>query len=75
MRAVLSVVVLLVGSGRAASPVGITYSDWDGAATCRPVSLTLPVSEAALVAELQDAAARGEQVKVVGAGHSFSGIQ
>jgi len=46
----------------ASSPVGIRYSDWDGAETCRPLSLSLPASEEAVVALVADAAANGDQV-------------
>ena len=59
----------------ASSPDGILYSDWDGAETCKPLSFAQPTTEAAIVEEIVAAAAEGDMIKVVGAGHSFSGIQ
>jgi L-gulonolactone oxidase len=61
--------------GYASSPDGILYSDWDGAETCKPLSFAQPTTEAAIVEEIVAAAAEGSMIKVVGAGHSFSGIQ
>lgn len=65
----------LAGGSLASSPVGVTYTDWDGALTCRPEAFLLPASEEAIALALREAAAAGQRVKVVGAGHSFSGIQ
>ena len=42
---------------------------------CSPVAGLLPASEDEVVYAVQSAAKAGEQLKVVGAGHSFSGIQ
>ncbi len=60
---------------KGSSPVGLEFIDWDGLETCRPVSYSLPSSENSIITEVQYASNAGEQLKVVGAGHSFSGIQ
>jgi hypothetical protein len=52
-----------------------TDSNWDGLEVCRPVAGLLPASEAEVKYAVRSAAKAGEQLKVVGAGHSFSGIQ
>jgi L-gulonolactone oxidase len=75
MRPTLAVLAFVAPFGSASSPVGIVYSDWDGAQTCQPLSFAQPTTEAAIVAEIVAAAAEGSMLKVVGAGHSFSGIQ
>jgi len=69
------VAVAVAGGVAASSPVGITYTDWDGALTCKPEAFLMPASEEAIIVALREAAAAGQRVKVVGAGHSFSGIQ
>lgn len=49
------------------------WTTWAGTARCRPRVLATPGSVDALRALLADAAARGENVRAVGAGHSFTG--
>ncbi len=57
------------------TPAGLRYSNWDGMEVCSPVAGLLPASEAEVVYAIRSAAKTGEQLKIVGAGHSFSGIQ
>ena len=57
------------------TPAGLQYSNWDGMEVCSPVAGLLPASEAEVVDAIRSAAKTGEQLKIVGAGHSFSGIQ
>ena len=42
---------------------------------CQPLTYQLPTSEAELANAILSSFRRGEPLKVVGAGHSFSGIQ
>ena len=51
-----------------------TWTNWAGNQRCAPASVEHPATEAELAAIVMDAAAAGERVKVVGAGHSFTGI-
>ena len=52
-----------------------TWSDWDGLQTCHPTEgLVQPASVDEVVALVTAAATKGQQVKVVGSGHSFSPI-
>ncbi len=51
-----------------------TWTNWAGNQRCAPASVEHPVTEAELAAIVLDAATAGERVKVVGAGHSFTGI-
>ncbi len=48
------------------------WSDWDKRQTCSPDAYQQPVSVADVVAAVSSARTSGSQVKVVGAGHSFS---
>ena len=57
------------------TPAGLKYTNWDGLEYCSPIAGLLPSTESELVDAVKAAAARGDQFKVVGAGHSFSGIQ
>jgi L-gulonolactone oxidase len=65
-----------VASGaRAASLAGPTgWRNWAGDQRCRPAAIERPASIAEIAAALERAAARGERVRVVGSGHSFSDI-
>lgn len=51
-----------------------TWSNWGRTASCRPTRLIAPRSVDELAADIAAAAQRGETVKPVGAGHSFSEI-
>jgi FAD-linked oxidoreductase len=60
---------------RAASGTdGFVFQNWAGNQSCTPLSLERPATEEQLVAVVGRAAAAGERVKVVGAGHSFTDI-
>lgn len=50
------------------------WKNWAGNQRCAPLSIERPSTEGELVALVQAAAAAGERVKVVGAGHSFTSI-
>eukprot|EP00455_Lapot_gusevi_P019685 TRINITY_DN209_c0_g1_i3.p1 TRINITY_DN209_c0_g1~~TRINITY_DN209_c0_g1_i3.p1 ORF type:complete len:435 (+),score=145.46 TRINITY_DN209_c0_g1_i3:43-1347(+) len=52
----------------------VTWSNWDKNQVCHPTALLYPSSEQELISIVQKATAQGKRVKVVGAGHSFSGI-
>jgi L-gulonolactone oxidase len=54
--------------------VSTTWRNWARNQQCAPSAIEHPETEADLVRIVQDAAAAGERVKVVGAGHSFTGI-
>ena len=49
------------------------WSNWAENQSCTPIAVHRPTSEAELVAIVGRAAAAGERVKAVGAGHSFTG--
>ena len=51
-----------------------SWSNWAGNQTCAPVEVRTPTHEAELVGIVEQAAARGQRVKCVGAGHSFTSI-
>jgi len=50
------------------------WSNWAGNQQCAPSSWERPTTEDEVVAVVKRAAAEGHRVKVVGAGHSFTGI-
>ena len=50
------------------------WHNWAANQVCRPAHIHAPTSEDELVQIVRDAAASGERVKVVGAGHSFTAI-
>lgn len=50
------------------------WTNWAGIYSCRPLSIDSPASEDEIVAIVLAAAERGERVKVVGSGHSFTDI-
>ena len=50
------------------------WTNWAGNQTCAPVVQARPSIEAEIEDLVKDAAADGRRVKVVGAGHSFTGI-
>jgi L-gulonolactone oxidase len=52
----------------------LTWRNWARNQACRPARIDHPSSEDELARIVRDAAAAGERVKVVGAGHSFTGI-
>lgn len=49
------------------------WSNWSGDQRCRPAQLLRPESREELAAAVAGAAAEGRQVRVAGAGHSFTG--
>ncbi|ALG83820.1 D-arabinono-1,4-lactone oxidase [Gordonia phthalatica] len=51
-----------------------TWRNWGGTASCTPSRLIVPQSTEALAADVAAAAERGDTVKAVGSGHSFSEI-
>jgi L-gulono-1,4-lactone dehydrogenase len=60
---------------RARSEAGrAEWRNWAGEQRCRPAAIERPASIAEIAAALERAAARGECVRVVGSGHSFSDI-
>ncbi len=50
------------------------WTNWAGNQECRPEAVDRPVTEADLVASVQRSANDGQRVKVVGSGHSFTGV-
>jgi L-gulonolactone oxidase len=48
------------------------WTSWDGVQRCAPRAIVRPCGEAELAAVVRAAADRGERVKAVGRGHSFS---
>ena len=51
-----------------------TWSNWAGNQTSNPLSFKKPKNEEEVVAIVKEAKKRGLKVKVVGSGHSFTGI-
>ncbi|HVL91452.1 MAG TPA: D-arabinono-1,4-lactone oxidase [Actinomycetota bacterium] len=48
------------------------WGNWAGTASCRPARIVAPESDDELAWLLAEAFARGERVKIVGSGHSFT---
>ena len=79
---VLAALLLASASSSSASSSGasssfpgtVTWTDWDGLQVCYPMSIQFPESEAKVVEMVRSATMSRYQVKVVGAGHSFSSI-
>jgi L-gulono-1,4-lactone dehydrogenase len=61
-------------SGRHPGTSAAEWRNWAGDQRCRPAARERPASIAEIVATLERAAARGERVRVVGSGHSFSDV-
>jgi len=51
-----------------------SWTNWGGTYSCSPTRIESPSSEEDLVAAIRSAAERGERVKVIGSGHSFTDI-
>ena len=51
-----------------------TWSNWSGAVVCRPESIVFPRTEDELSAVVRQAGEDGQTVRVVGTGHSSTGI-
>jgi len=51
-----------------------SWTNWGGTYSCSPTRIQSPVSEEEIVAIVRGAADRGERVKVIGSGHSFTDI-
>ncbi len=50
------------------------WTNWAGTAACSPARIESPSTEEEIVAIVRTSAERGERVKVVGSGHSFTDI-
>ncbi|MDQ2724610.1 MAG: FAD-binding protein [Actinomycetota bacterium] len=57
-----------------AGPAREPWSNWAGTVTCRPTSVEYPVTTADMARVVRAARRRGQQVKAIGSGHSFSPI-
>ncbi|HKX70698.1 MAG TPA: FAD-binding protein, partial [Acidimicrobiales bacterium] len=55
-------------------PTRGTWTNWARNQSCSPAAVRRPATEAELVQLLKQAAANGQRVKAVGAGHSFTSI-
>ena len=53
---------------------GAKWTNWGGTYSCSPTRIQSPVSEEEIVGIVRGAAERGERVKVIGSGHSFTDI-
>ena len=53
----------------------IFFYDWDHMQTCTPLTYSQPQSEEDIISAILTAKALNETLKVIGTGHSFSGIQ
>ena len=51
-----------------------TWTNWVGNQTCAPAEVAAPRSEDELAQLVADATRRGVQVRVAGAGHSFTPV-
>jgi L-gulono-1,4-lactone dehydrogenase len=52
----------------------LRWTNWGGTYSCSPTRIQSPVSEEEIAAIVRGAAERGERVKVIGSGHSFTDI-
>lgn len=52
----------------------VTWSNWAGTASASPASVVEPVTTADMVREVRAARRRGQRIKAVGSGHSFTPI-
>jgi FAD-linked oxidoreductase len=48
------------------------WTNWAGTASCSPTRIESPTTEEAIIEIVRSAGARGQRVKVVGSGHSFT---
>ena len=55
--------------------MGLYYTNWDEMKSCSPASFLSPVDESEVVNAVLRARDRGDHLKVVGSGLSFSGVQ
>jgi FAD-linked oxidoreductase len=62
------------GPARVVTQAHAKWSNWAGIYSCNPRTIESPESEEQIVAIVRAAAGRGERVKVVGSGHSFTDI-
>ena len=58
-----------------ATDPGIYFYDWDHLQSCSPLTYSMPRSEEEIVDAILTAKARNETLKLIGTGHSFSGVQ
>lgn len=61
-------------SGQAHRELPMTWQNWAGTARCNPKRICSPTTESEIGDIIRGSAARGETVRCVGAGHSFSPI-
>jgi len=52
----------------------VVWTNWAGTYSCRPSRIVWPSSEDEIVAIVREARERGEKLKVIGSGHSFTDI-
>ena len=52
----------------------LTWTNWGGTYSCHPTRIESPSSEEEISAIVRSAVERGERVKVIGSGHSFTDI-
>jgi FAD/FMN-containing dehydrogenase len=71
------VLLLFVGfyAGCNCHTTGINFVNWDGQKSCVPVKYSTPSNESELLAAVRYSIDHKQQIKVVGGGLSFSGIQ
>jgi L-gulonolactone oxidase len=53
---------------------GARWTNWAGTYSCSPTRIESPATQEEIVTIVRTAAARGERVKVIGSGHSFTDI-
>ena len=56
------------------TPERASWTNWGGTYSCSPTRIESPANEEQIVAIVRSAAERGERVKVIGSGHSFTDI-
>jgi L-gulonolactone oxidase len=61
-------------SAAGGAPTRGTWTNWARNQSCTPAAVRRPATEAELVQLVKQAAANGQRVKAVGAGHSFTSI-
>jgi len=69
MRSAIAAVAMLAAAASAAE-----WYNWNRLQTCSPALYVQPSSESEVVDIINKARSKGQAIKVVGAGHSFSGI-
>jgi L-gulono-1,4-lactone dehydrogenase len=62
------------GPARLVTEAQARWTNWAGTYNCKPARIEAPSSEEEIVGLIRSAAERGERVKAVGSGHSFTDI-